>query len=89
MAQVVLLIGSQTWILSAKIERKVEGSHMGFLSHITVDRALRKVEGIWETSRAVLVREAAGTQLVMTYIGRQQGMVSQWVALRPIFEVCA
>ena len=36
-----------------------------------------------------LVREAAGTQLAMTHIGRRQGTVAQWVAMRPIFEVCA
>ena len=35
------------------------------------------------------MREAAGTQLAMTHIGRRQGTVAQWVALRPIFEVCA
>ena len=33
------------------------------------------------------VRELAGTQSAMTYIGRRQGTVAQWVALRPIFEV--
>ena len=36
-----------------------------------------------------VVREVAGTQLAMTYIGRQHENVSQWVALRPIFEACA
>ena len=25
----------------------------------------------------------------MTYIGRRQATVAQWVALRPLFEVCA
>ena len=35
------------------------------------------------------VREAEGTQLARTYIGRRQATVSQWVALRPLFDVCA
>ena len=34
------------------------------------------------------MREAVGTQLSMTYIGRRHGTVAQWVALWPIFEVC-
>ena len=41
------------------------------------------------TPRVEVVREAAVTQLEMTYIGRRKGGVSQWVALWPIFEVCA
>ena len=34
------------------------------------------------------MQEVVGTKLVITYIGRQQATVSQWVALQPIFEVC-
>ena len=41
-----------------------------------------------ETPRVELVQEAVGTQSAMTYTGRLQATVSQWVALRPIFEVC-
>ena len=36
-----------------------------------------------------VVQEAAVTQLEMAYIWRRQATVSQWVELRPIFEVCA
>ena len=36
-----------------------------------------------------IIAEAAGTQSAMTYIGRQQLTVAQWVALRLILEVCA
>ena len=35
------------------------------------------------------MRKAEGTQLVMTYIGRHQATLEKWVALRPIFEMCA
>ena len=35
------------------------------------------------------VREVVRTQLAMTYIGRLQTIVAQWVELRPLFEVCA
>ena len=34
------------------------------------------------------LQEAAGTQMVRTYIWRQQENVAQWVALHPLFEVC-
>ena len=44
---------------------------------------------MWETPGAEVVWEASGTQSAMTYIGRHQATVVQWVALRPIIEVCA
>ena len=40
-------------------------------------RARQIRDGMWETPGAEVVQEAAGTQLVMTYIGRQQATVAQ------------
>ena len=51
-------------------------------------RVRRLRDRTWETPGAEGVREAAGTQLVRTYIGRRQATVAKWVALLPIFEVC-
>ena len=87
--KLVLLFGSETWVLSAAMERQGEGTHNGFLKQITGKRAQKIAYGTWETPGAELVREAAGTQSEMTYIGRRQATVSQWVMLQPIFEVCA
>ena len=35
------------------------------------------------------MQEAVGTQLLLNYIGRQQGAVAQWVDLQTIFYICA
>ena len=35
------------------------------------------------------VQEAARTQSERIYIGRRQATMDHWVALRPLFEVCA
>ena len=67
----------------------MDGTNTDFLRHITGKRVLRKVDGRWVTPRVEVVQEAAGNQLVMTYIGRQQGTVAQWVELWQIFEVCS
>ena len=71
------------------MKRTMEGTHTGFLRQITGKRAQRKPCGMWVTLREKVVWEASGTQSKMTYIGRRQGTVIHWVALRPIFEVCA
>ena len=39
--QAVLLFGDETWVLSAAMERKVEGTHTGFLWKITGKQAQR------------------------------------------------
>ena len=87
--QAILLYGSETWVISAAMERKVEGTHIGLLRQITGKRARRLGDGTWETPGAEEVREVAQTQSAMTYIGRRQATVAQWVALRPLFGVFA
>ena len=87
--QAVLLFGSESWVLSAAMEKTVEGVHTGFLRRIMGKRAQRITGGMWVTPAAGEVWEAMGTQLAATYIGHRQGTVAQWVALHPIFKFCA
>ena len=72
----------------AAIKRKVEITQKVFLWKTMGKQVRRKEDKKWEKPKAEVVREAAGTQSAMIYIGRRQGTVAQWVALRPIFEVC-
>ena len=66
--QAILLYGSETWVLSASMENRVEGTHTEFLRLITGKRSRRLGDGTWETPGAEGVREAAGTQLERIYI---------------------
>ena len=83
------MYGSVKWVLLATIERKVEGIHNGFLCRVTVKISRQLIDGTWEMPGMEGVREAVVMQSVRTYIGRRQATVDQWVALRPLFEVCA
>ena len=85
----ILLYGSETWVLSAAMERKAEVMNIGLIGQIKGKRARRLGDRAWETPIAEEVQEAVGTQSDMTYIGRQKATMTQWVALRPLFEVCA
>ena len=67
----------------------MEGIHTEFLWQITGKRVRRLRDGEWETPVSEVVREAAVMQSEMTYIWRRQETVAHWVALRPLFEVCA
>ena len=86
--QEILLYGSETWIILVAMEKKVEGEHTRYLRHITGKQVRQIVDKTWETTVEEVAREAAGMQSVMNYIVRPQATVEQWVALRPIFEVC-
>ena len=67
----------------------MEVTHTGVLRQFTGKWELRKVDGGWVNPWGEVVQEAALTQSEMTYIGRQQVTVVQWVVLCPIFEFCA
>ena len=60
--QEVFLFVSETWILSAAMERSVEGTHTGFFRKIIGKWARRKSDGTWVNSKQKLVREAAVIQ---------------------------
>ena len=66
------------WVLSASMERKVEGTHTEFLQQITGKQEQRLGYRTWKTTRVERVREAAGTKLEMTYIGTRQVTVAQF-----------
>ena len=69
--------------------KKVEGAHTGFLIQFTGKRAQRIGDGTWETPGAEVVWKESVMKLAMTYICRRQATVAHWVALRPIFDLCA
>ena len=66
--QAILLYGSETWVLSASMEKRTEGTHTEFLRMITGKRVKQLGDGTWETPGAEGIREAAGTQLDRIYI---------------------
>ena len=46
-AQAILLFGSDTWVLSEAMDRKVDVTHTCFPQHITGTRAQRIADGTW------------------------------------------
>ena len=70
------------------MEKKIEGTHTDFLKIIKGRRAKQLGDGTWETPGAEGIQEAAGTHSSRIYMEQQQEIVVQWVALRPLFEVC-
>ena len=61
---------------------------MGFLRQVKRKKAKRLKDGSWKKAAANIVLQSAGNQPLQTYIGRRKAAVTEWVALRTIFEVC-
>ena len=80
-AQLVLMFGSETRVLLAAMERKVEGTHTCFLQCIMWKQTQRLDDGTWEMASVEVVQEAAGMMSLMSYICRGQANVAQWVSL--------
>ena len=87
--QEVLLFRSESWSVSAAMERTLGGIRVGFLKQITGEQSWQNPDRAWMTPEAGEVLGEAEMQLVAMYIGHRYGTVTQWVDLRPIFEVYA
>ena len=73
--------------MSESMYRNLERIHVGFLSQITGQRAVRHKEGTWRQMAAEKVIKKAGTQYLEAFIDRRQATVAKWLDLRPILEV--
>ena len=60
--QVVLLFGSETWVLSAAILNKLEGVNVDFLRQVTGIKAQRLGDETWTKEGPDRVHQAAGTK---------------------------
>ena len=82
--QAVLLLGLESWDLLYAMIRAVEGTHMGFLCHITGKGVRRQTDGAWETPADEEFLREVGIQSSAKYIVCRKATVVQWVALQPI-----
>ena len=89
LVQAVLFFGAEMWVLSAPMAQSLEGVHVGFLRKAKKLKAERLRERLCWKAASKKVLQGAETQPIQTYLDRRQATVSEWVALRPIFNVCA
>ena len=68
---------------------KIEGVHVGFLRKVKGVKDRRLGDETWKKEEVYRVLQAEGTKPIWEYINKRQAMVAGWVALWPIFEVCA
>ena len=85
----MLLFGSETWVLTAAMTKKLEVVHVGFLQQVTGEKAQRLGYKTWKKYGTDSVLQETGTKHLREYVNNKQATVAEWVVLLPIFEVCA
>ena len=75
-------------MLPAAMFRKLEGVHAGFLRQVMGQKSKRQRDGTWRSVAAAKVTKEAVTQTLKEYIDKRQVTVAEWVALRPIIDIC-
>ena len=68
--------------------QRLEGAHVSLLWQVTHKQATRRRDGSWRKVKAEAVLQGEGKHSLRTYVDRQQVTVGEWVAIRPIFDVC-
>ena len=71
------------------VEQRLEGVHVRLLRYMTKLNKKRLKESLWRKVAEDKVLQGAGKKMLQTYLERRQATVTEWVALRYIFEVCA
>ena len=87
--QVVLFFGVETWVLSEPMAHRIYGIHVGFLIQVEKLKVKKLRDDSWQKVMANKVLQGAGTQPLQTYLDRIWATMAEWVALWPIFDVCA
>ena len=86
--QVVLLYGSETWVMYPLIGRMMGGFHQRVVCRLTGQQPRRRKYGMWVYPPLMEAMVEVGLQEMDTYNTRCQNMVAEYIATRPIMNLC-
>ena len=86
--QAVLLFGEETWVLTPCMEKALDSFQSRVERKITGRQPRQRKDGRWEYPPLAGVLREAGIMGVRTSINRRQNTVAQYIATRPILDLC-
>ena len=86
--QVVLLFGSETWVMTPCMEWELGIFQRRGVQHITGRQPRRHTEGGWDYPPLVTAMEEAVFEEIGVYILKRQNKVAQYISMRPILDLC-
>ena len=84
----VLLYGSETWVLTPRIKRVLGRFHHRVACRITVSQTQKVRYGGWVYPPLEDAMVEAGLQEVETYVSLRQNTVAQYISARHIMDLC-
>ena len=88
MAQAVLLFGSETWVLTARMEKALDSFQSRVARKITGRQPRQGKDGSWYYPSLAGAMKETGMVRIRTSILRRQNTVAQFILTRPIMELC-
>ena len=88
MAQAVLLLGSETWVVTPRIGRALGGLPDQVGRHLAGRLPRHKTDGKWDYTSAAVAREEVRFQTMVEYIWRRQNTDAQYIATRSLIDLC-
>ena len=86
--QQVLLFGAEMWVVSPIMERALSAFIHGAARRLTVRQPRRGRDGKWHYPSLEGAMKEAGLTDVRTSIQRRQNPVAQYIATRPLLDLC-
>ena len=79
--QAVLLLGAETWVMTATMLQKMEGVRVGLLMQVEGMLARKLGVDTWQKEGTERVPQGTGKKPLRECIERRQATVAEWVAL--------
>ena len=86
--QTVLIYGSESWVVSGDIMRKLRSFHHRVARYLTGRHIRKNADGTWTCPPSADVLERAGLLTLDDYIRRRRDTVQEFTRFRPIYELC-
>lgn len=86
--QAVLLFGSETWVLTLGMEKKLQSFHRRCARYITGQHIRQNPDESWTCPSSSTVLEQAGLWTIQEYIQRRHNSVRVFATSQPIYQQC-
>ena len=88
--QSVLLYGSETWVVSGKALRVLEGFHIRSAYRMAREHVPRRdpQTSVWTYPESEAVLAECGLETISEYIQRRRQSIAAYIVNRPIFDLC-
>ena len=84
----MLLFGAETWVVTPKMERALSAFLHGAARRITWRQARRDKDGDWHYPSLEGAMKEVGLTYIRTSILKRQNTVAQYIATRPLLDLC-